>query len=300
MNIRSPHNTKVLGVICLGDSYIRRFAKISLPSFRRFAERYSYDLHVFDEPLDSCIAESKRKKCVPWQKCLIPSRLLDYEQLLILDSDILISPLAGDPLELVPTDKIGAVLEPARGRLGKRNQRIQEFPDGEAFYRETLGRKVQDPPSTWINSGVLAGESRLMTSVLEKAYHEGVEFLTTTLWDQPEVSYQIMSGGYFAELPFEYNALWPEIRANHYPFLATREDFLWGQTNFGRLQQTFRKFRCRALSGIYADAIVASLLQVSFLHFSGNKMITELLSSKHGWWDKLSRLADDGYFSKSS
>ncbi len=82
--------------------YLRR-------GWEQWCLKNNYDLIVFDQPLDSSLRASNRSPA--WQKLLAMAspKLKGYDQALWLDADILINPLAPDPLRGVEIGQIGMV-----------------------------------------------------------------------------------------------------------------------------------------------------------------------------------------------
>ena len=72
-------------------------------------KKHGYDVKVFPEFL----SEPKHPDCFSFQRCLIPSQLMDYDCVIMLDADIYIHDNA-PPLHLLATDKIRIVNEVAQ------------------------------------------------------------------------------------------------------------------------------------------------------------------------------------------
>jgi hypothetical protein len=94
-------SSKALATIGTGSH--ERLLRLAVRSFRPFADRHGYDLHLHTEVLDP-------DRPAPWSKILILRDLLQrYEQVLWLDSDAVIV----DPREDLPFPPLMALVEHA-------------------------------------------------------------------------------------------------------------------------------------------------------------------------------------------
>lgn len=98
-----------IGIVCIGDEYIREFEATFKPSVVKYAARHGYDLKIFTSYLDPGHAH---KDCISFQKCLVPEALNDYDVVVVMDADIWMSDAA--PPVPVPADKVGIVNEVAQ------------------------------------------------------------------------------------------------------------------------------------------------------------------------------------------
>jgi len=101
---------KALVTLALGQHYVSMFNTLCRSNWSAYADRHGYDLIVIDAPLDRSERASKRSPA--WQKLLMLSQPWSsrYEQLIWIDSDILINnTLAPDIGGSTPPEKNGAV-----------------------------------------------------------------------------------------------------------------------------------------------------------------------------------------------
>ena len=84
------HRKAIVTLAC-GHKHRYLFEKYSKKSFEEYADKYGYDLLVFDQPFDTSSRASKRH--MGWQKLLILSQewSSSYDSILWLDSDIVIN-----------------------------------------------------------------------------------------------------------------------------------------------------------------------------------------------------------------
>jgi len=96
-----------IGIICIGEKYIRDFENTFKPSVDRYAKTYGYDVKIFTNFLDS---KQEHVDCISFQKCLVPRELKEYDCVVIMDADIYIHEDA-PPIHKYLTDTIGIVNE---------------------------------------------------------------------------------------------------------------------------------------------------------------------------------------------
>lgn len=84
-------NNKAIVSIIIGKRYISFWQKYGRKSWEIYAKKYGYDLVIIEEVLDK--SERAQSRSIAWQKCLILSHPLvtKYEQIVWLDSDIIIN-----------------------------------------------------------------------------------------------------------------------------------------------------------------------------------------------------------------
>lgn len=98
--------TTAIGIVCIGQKYQREFDELFRPSVEFYCKKYGYTLHVFTDYIGA-----RHPDLISFQKCLVPSALKQYDRVLVLDADILISPSAPP---LPESTKIGVVDEVAQ------------------------------------------------------------------------------------------------------------------------------------------------------------------------------------------
>jgi hypothetical protein len=99
--------TTCIATIVIGETYQQSFDRFSRERLVQYCARHGYDLKI----LTTIIREVPGKK-LTWQKILLPELpwWKDYEQVCVLDSDILIARDA-PALPVIPHGKIGCVLD---------------------------------------------------------------------------------------------------------------------------------------------------------------------------------------------
>jgi len=98
-----------IGIVCVGDRYLKEFEQIFKPSVVSYAHRHGYDVKIFTSHLDP---EHTHIGCISFQKCLVPAAMAEYDVVLVVDADIWLSDSA--PALPDPGDKIAIVNEAAQ------------------------------------------------------------------------------------------------------------------------------------------------------------------------------------------
>src|SRR5215831_2772687 len=106
------NHSAALVTIAIGDDYFDAWKKYSEPTWRRYADKYHYDIICIEKPLD--ISDRAQKRSPAWQKCLVLSQNFSnrYERIVWIDADILINDRAApDICKCTSIEKVGAVEE---------------------------------------------------------------------------------------------------------------------------------------------------------------------------------------------
>lgn len=113
----------------VGDKYQENFAS-ARRLWERYCARYDIDLIVVDQFLDD--SDRARQRSPAWQKCLLMSdeRLLRYDQVAWVDSDILIMPAAPDIFAATSPDRVAAVDQYATPSKEIYQKTLQHLYDG--------------------------------------------------------------------------------------------------------------------------------------------------------------------------
>jgi hypothetical protein len=139
-------NAKAIASIGTGPH--ERLLRLAARSFRPFAERHGYDLHLHTEVVD-------RSRPAPWSKVPILQGLLDrYEQVVWLDSDLVIV----DPREDLPAPPgLMAMVEHTtkEGRMPNSGVWVLRGGDeAQAFLREVWAQDDLVTHKWWENAAI--------------------------------------------------------------------------------------------------------------------------------------------------
>jgi len=140
-----------LVTIVIGEAYQKLFQRYAAKRFRAYAERCGYDAKIISEK----IRDMPDKK-LTWQKMCLADLpwLQEYEQVIILDSDILIARDA-PPFPVAPAGKILAALDKGAFQVNSGVMAYRPGTEITAIMNETL----KDTEPYW--------DQRALTKVLQ-------------------------------------------------------------------------------------------------------------------------------------
>jgi len=256
-----------LVTVAIGNKHLLDWEKNALPTWKVYCEKYSLGLIVFNEEL---IGKQHIKwKKVNWHKLLIGKKMKDLgyklAQVLYLDTDILISPLAPNVFDIYDENKIAVVsqIEGLPQPLDKTLRRLaflrnknwdKNYPLDSALFMPVA--KIFEfhnlkPFTNYLCTGFFIFSVSKHADLLESwfyKYEADIETLTGG-GEEPHLNYELQSWGQLQWLPYEFQALWTYEIAWRYPFLfdygVNKEDLI-------------------------RECIESSLYSNHFLHFAGS------------------------------
>ena len=263
---------KALVTLAVGKSYESIFDTYCRPLWSQYAEKYQFDLIVFTQPLDSSSRAQSRSPA--WQKCLILSvpDIQKYDQVVWIDSDILINPNSPDVTAGVPLEKIGAVdsyATPTREDHRIILERLFEFwtLKGINFvnnltptdFHRNFG--LNGEFESVVQTGVMVLSSRYHRELLEYVYHT-YEDKGEACWsyEMRPLSYEILTRKFDFWIPPKFNMPWPYIAQFWYPFLSSA---------YSLSEQGLREPDLTLRTSLITKCVTAAFLNNYFLHFAG-------------------------------
>lgn len=148
-------------IASLGSGDHERLLKLAARSFRPFAERHGYALHLHTEPVD-------RTRPAPWSKIPIVRDLLDrYDTVLWLDSDTVVV----DPREDLPPARFMALVEHPGLMVNTGVWSLRSTDDTRAFLDEVWAQEDLVEHRWWENAAV----ARLLDS--DAGWRDRVDWL---------------------------------------------------------------------------------------------------------------------------
>lgn len=224
-------NIKAIVTLTIGARYESRWKELCEAGWKTYADEHGYDLYCLDTPLDD--SERAKQRSPAWQKCLILSQdfAQRYEQVVWVDSDILINASAAPCIAAgVPVDKVGGVdawswptAEIAQTVLGRM---YDHWGEGCAVVDRTARDYYVSyglPPAfdQVVQTGVLVLSPRHHRHILEKVYYEYEETGKGNFEMRP-LSYELLKAGVMYWIDHRYNLIWFAYKALHYPFLFNK------------------------------------------------------------------------------
>ena len=176
------------------DETVAGWASLVHPVFKDYADRVGADFAILDETLN-CLQASGGIGDGLWHFRIMKHYDLheEYDRILHLDSDILLTPECPNLFDFIPYDSIGTVYEDVGSRKPQRHQCMV-----------SAQRKFGDIgwSEGYINTGVF------MTSKIHRDIFQPIngEFYSDWGTDDVHIGYQIKKNGFKVKpLPYQYN-----------------------------------------------------------------------------------------------
>ena len=280
---------KAIVTLAIGKPYEAMFEKNCQSLWSLYAKKHNFDLIVITDPLDRTPRAQSRTPA--WQKCLIFSdpRVQHYDQVVWIDTDILINPNSPDVTVGVPIEKIGVVDEAATPSKDDLKLYLERFHD---YFHSDATKASADPgeapsqamveylnyafnPSAYYNDFGLAGEFESIVQtgvmVLSRRYHQ--ELLEHVYYDyedkgpewnyeQRPLGYEILTQKKEFWMPTKFNMTWVILKALMYPFLDSKSTVS---------ERILKKLGRDSRSALISQCMTATFLNNYFLHYAGGK-----------------------------
>jgi len=209
-------HAQAIVTLCIGEPHERLWDQMCRSSWLAYAARHGYDVVLITAPLDHSAQAASRAPI--WQKCLVLDQpwARQYERIVWLDADIIISSHARDIVGTVPDPALigvcasGAQL--SRAELHVYLERCHDVsirPDQvEQLWEMHVGNQFSQagiPPgeATMFNTGVLVLSPPHHATLLRGIYERGDP--DNALFEQPALSHAISLHGLHAPLSARFN-----------------------------------------------------------------------------------------------
>ena len=241
-----------IGIICIGDRYLKDFEATFKPSVVSYAQRHGYDLKIFNHFLDTRHTHSDT---ISFQKCLVAENMMEYDVVLVMDADIWLS----DSAPTLPDcgDRIGIVNEAAQfepelyNRIG--------FADQPTHYYKLSGFELETDKI--LNTGFFICSPKLHATFLRGVYDTYIEksrgHSRGFHYEQSCIGYELQRNNLFTLIPNTWNSMYlfysvlgmphPKVYGMHFAGLhsfSTRETELRGYSTI-HLKQGLRRWGVR-------------------------------------------------------
>lgn len=230
-------NNKAIVGLAIGKDSLKNlglFGKTWTP----YAERYGYDIVIIKDYIDD---KCGRSRPPAWQKCLIleHSDVQKYDKVVWLDVDVFINnrhaPCIVD--SVADGDRIGVVShlqanEVSPAMRAVRMDRLHRFLNGkmadESLTAPPISERytnsgLADPPSDFINTGVLVLDVRRHKDFLSSVYYTYPEPNYGGLWENLVLSYEILRQDMACFIDPRFNADYMYEIIDKYPFLLLKK-----------------------------------------------------------------------------
>jgi len=289
-------NTKAIITLIIGKHYSKRWKKLCAGNWNEYAKKHGYDIICIDEPLD--ISARAQSRSPAWQKCLIlgDERVKKYNQVVWIDSDILINPNSPCIVSKVPEDKVGAVDmfgSPMMESFPTSNNTNEllinrsasywgwQFKTGEEFYSKS---KLSPISSCVVQTGVMVLSEKYHREILEDTYHRYEENENDS-FEMESLSYELVKSASVYWLDCKFNRLWSECMLRDYPFLLPSIHI---ENKLTRAWKNFVRGSSQMPDTTIAKYCLASeFVNNYFLHFAGTSQYMPLLDTNTKDWYSL-------------
>lgn len=250
----------------IGGSYLDDFVAYSLPFWKIYADTHDLAIVVIHDQVVFGVTDSSENGA--WLKLLAPRAVKNSLPLLtrivLLDTDIIINPVAPNIFSECPQDDFGVVslvneipfdLLVAKKRMAflRHHFYSRQYPLDSSLFatpKQEFEAEGLPPRDNFFCSGLVVVPQRnadLMASWFTEAQLQGTA--NTTAWEQTFLNHKVSSHGCHW-LPYEYQAIWNFEMAIHHPSAYAASDLAGNPM----------------AQGIVADTLVNNY----FLHFAGS------------------------------
>ncbi|MBK1898207.1 glycosyltransferase [Chryseobacterium paridis] len=193
---------KAICLFIVGDKYQKIYQKLK-HQFETYSKKCDADIVILDKPLDKTFYRPLLS-----QKLLIPAETMQYDVVLFLDLDIIISEKAPSIFEYLPEDKyFGAILDP-RGteEFNKTWGHIPRILEetSEMYFKD---RHFEANPllKGSINGGVFIFRPKKVANVFKEYYFSDHNQGSLNSFEETPFAYFSQISGWFEALPLEFN-----------------------------------------------------------------------------------------------
>ena len=176
-------------LVTMSDKNVYEYTKYTLPIFEMWAEKWGADFKILGDP-----GNENQHGMWNYRTMVFYDWLDDYDQIIYMDSDIVINKSCPDLYNLVPFDVVGMVLEDKGSRRQARLSRIKQVKAG-------LGPEV-DWTEHYMNAGFYIASSvhkNIFTKINGKLW-------TGLGYDCNHYMYNIRKYGYkYVDLGYKFN-----------------------------------------------------------------------------------------------
>lgn len=196
---------KVVCVMSVGAGKYQKQYELVKDNIMAYARKCDADFRFINTYIDK-----DKKRDIYSQKLLIPDYLREYEQVLFLDLDIIISPDCPSIFSMMPED-IGLMAE-VNPRGSARFRKI--YADNVRILNETVqdyftsrGFASNERLIGNINGGVLLFRPRLVADLFKDYYMSQKSQGENTAFEEAPMAYYTQTRGMFKELPYRFNCM---------------------------------------------------------------------------------------------
>jgi hypothetical protein len=201
-----------IGIVCIGDRYLKDFENTFKPSVVSYAQRHGYDLKIFTSHLDP---HHTHPDGISFQKCLVPSAMTEYDIVLVMDADIWLS--AAAPPISDPNDKIAIVNEAAQ--FPSEQYDLIGFVSRPTEYYALADFQLDTDKI--LNTGLFVCRPTLHAQFLRQVYDKYIEHAAGHRrrfhYEQACIGYELQVNDMYTLLPNTWNSIYVMYSALRLP-----------------------------------------------------------------------------------
>jgi hypothetical protein len=283
-------NQKAMVTIAIGGNYHANWKKFCEANWKQYADKYGFDVICLESPLDT--SERARLRSASWQKCLILGQdfAQSYDQIVWMDSDIMVNAGAPDITAGVPLDKVGAAKDASYYDTVCLKRAYKLWPGSVINYTPQEYYSNYGLPGDCdkvLNPGVMVLAPRFHRNILEHVY-SAYEEKGGREWhmEMRPLSYELVKANTVHWIDPRFNLMWPMEEIVRYPFLLPPPTPPQGL--MARIEKKIRTIRTSSsIRTLRAACLNATFQSSFFLHFGG--MRTDEMQMVNlratSWWD---------------
>lgn len=229
---KATHRKAIVSLV-IGEEYQAIWQTMCHANWEAYCARHGFDLIIVGAPLDT--SERGQGRSPAWQKLLILNQpwSSQYDRIVWVDADIVISPFAPDITQSCPDPRMVGVCvsgdqmsEADKHIYFERLYNMQVDPNqaARAWQIHEGNRLAEDgipAGAPMLNTGVLVLSPRLHNEVFLETYAlEGL----TRLYEQPHLSHELHRRGLIHRISARFNWIVQEILTLHFPHTTTAAD----------------------------------------------------------------------------
>lgn len=266
---------KAIVTLTVGKYYNKRWKNLCENNWQNYAKKHNYKVINISEPLD--LSGTAKRRSVAWQKCLILSHqeVSTFDQVVWVDSDILINENAPCIIDKVPIQKVGAVNGHAQfiDPFDINKEKFMPLAIQTLKWNFSTAREyytyagLKNTFNEIVQTGVLVLSPHFHREILEEVYYTCKDTPVGD-FEMENLSHKLLNNDQVYWLDEKFNRIWTAEMCRSYPFLlpSTKVDNIfvrqWKRHMRGHYQMPALEITRKCLKAAFNTNF--------FLHFAGS------------------------------
>jgi hypothetical protein len=273
---------KAIVTLTIGAKYENMFNVYCRSNWKKYCDKYDYDLIVINESLDN--TQRSKERSPAWQKLLILSQEWSslYDQIVWVDTDIFINAENSPCIaSLVPLNKFGAVesysipskeihhVALKRSYENWRKNGVNYIDNATpGLYYQNRGIPGGDLDKV-AQTGVYVCSQKHHRDIFEHIYNTYEDIHKSAEWnyEMPAMSYELVKNNMVHWIPAEYNFCVEEIASSFYPFIFQNKKSSISRRIYSKVM---RKLGVSEELSLMQQMCLKNIYDIGyFIHFAG-------------------------------